>query len=66
GVKSVSKVDTYTWSIETDDAERVRTELKRLERENNLDIVSLQSESQSLEDIFRTLTATPLMNKVDS
>ncbi|MGZ3950336.1 MAG: gliding motility-associated ABC transporter ATP-binding subunit GldA [Flavisolibacter sp.] len=66
GVKSVSKVDTYTWSIETDDAERVRTELKRLERENNLDIVSLQSESQSLEDIFRTLTATPLVNKADS
>jgi ABC-2 type transport system ATP-binding protein len=57
GVKSVNKVDTYTWSIETDDAEKVRTELKRLERENNLDIVSLQSESQSLEDIFRSLTS---------
>jgi ABC-2 type transport system ATP-binding protein len=56
GAKSVNKVDTYTWSIETDDAEKVRTELKRLERENNLDIVSLQSESQSLEDIFRSLT----------
>jgi ABC-2 type transport system ATP-binding protein len=55
-VKAVNKVDTYTWSIETDDADKVRTELKRLERENNLDIVSLQSESQSLEDIFRSLT----------
>jgi ABC-2 type transport system ATP-binding protein len=58
GVKSVNKVDTYTWSIETNDAEKVRTELKKLERENNLDIVSLQSESQSLEDIFRTLTVS--------
>jgi ABC-2 type transport system ATP-binding protein len=57
GVKSVNKIDTYTWSIETDDAEKVRIELKRLERDNNLDIVSLQSESQSLEDIFRTLTS---------
>jgi len=57
-VKSVTKVDTYTWSIETDDAEKVRTELKRFERDNNLDIVSLQSESQSLEDIFRTLTVS--------
>lgn len=55
-VKSVSKIDTYTWTIETNDPETVRSELKKLERENNLDIVSLQSESQSLEEIFRSLT----------
>jgi ABC-2 type transport system ATP-binding protein len=55
-VKSVSKIDTYTWSIETNDAETVRGELKKMERENNLDIVSLQSENQSLEEIFRLLT----------
>lgn len=55
-VKSVNKIDTYTWSLETNDPETVRSELKKLERENNLDIISLQSESQSLEEIFRTLT----------
>jgi ABC-2 type transport system ATP-binding protein len=55
-VKSVNKIDTYTWSIETNDPETVRSELKKLERENNLDLVSLQSENQSLEEIFRTLT----------
>jgi ABC-2 type transport system ATP-binding protein len=55
-VKSVNKIDTYTWSIETNDPETVRSELKKLERENNLDIVSLQSENQSLEEIFRSLT----------
>ena len=55
-VKSVNKIDSYTWSIETNDPEIVRTELKKLERENDLDIVSLHSESQSLEDIFRSLT----------
>lgn len=55
-VKSVTKIDTYTWSIETNDPDTVRTELKKLERENNLDIVSLQSESQSLEEVFRSLT----------
>jgi ABC-2 type transport system ATP-binding protein len=54
--QSVNKVDAYTWSIETNDADTVRTELKKLERENNLDIVSLHSESQSLEEIFRSLT----------
>lgn len=55
-VKSVNKIDTYTWNIETNDPETVRSELKKLERENNLDIVSLQSENQSLEEIFRSLT----------
>ena len=54
--QSVNKVDAYTWSIETNDPDTVRTELKKLERENNLDIVSLHSESQSLEDVFRSLT----------
>ena len=55
-VKSVNKIDAHTWSIETSDPEMVRTELKKLERENNLDIVSLQSENQSLEEVFRSLT----------
>ena len=59
GVKMVTRVDAHTWTIETSDPETVRTELKKLERENNLDIVSLQSENQSLEEVFRSLTNTP-------
>ncbi|MER3463910.1 MAG: gliding motility-associated ABC transporter ATP-binding subunit GldA [Chitinophagaceae bacterium] len=55
-VKSVNKIDTYNWSIETDESDTVRRELKRLEVENNLDIVSLHSERQSLEEVFRSLT----------
>ncbi|MDQ3276835.1 MAG: gliding motility-associated ABC transporter ATP-binding subunit GldA [Bacteroidota bacterium] len=57
GVKTVNKVDTHTWTIETAEPDTVRNELKKLERENNLDIVSLQTESRSLEEVFRTLTA---------
>jgi ABC-2 type transport system ATP-binding protein len=61
GAKSVRKVDTNTWIIETDNPDTVRNELKKFERENNLDIVSLQSETQSLEEIFRSLTGnTPV------
>jgi ABC-2 type transport system ATP-binding protein len=60
GIISVNKVDANTWTIETDEPDTVRNELKKLERENNLDIVSLQSENQSLEEVFRSLT-----NKVD-
>lgn len=54
--KSVNKVDAHTWTIETNDPGTVRNELKKLERENHLDIVSLQSENQSLEEVFRSLT----------
>ncbi len=58
GVKTLNKVDAHTWTIETTEPDTVRRELKKLEGENNLDIVSLQSESQSLEEVFRSLTAT--------
>lgn len=56
-VKAVNKLDTYTWTLETENPETVRKELKKLESENNLDIVSLQSQSKSLEEVFRSLTA---------
>ena len=58
GVISVNKIDTHTWAIETSNPDIVRNELKKMERENNLDIVSLHSESQSLEEVFRSLTAS--------
>jgi len=58
GVASVNKIDTHNWAIETSDPDTVRNELKKLERENNLDIVSLHSENQSLEEVFRNLTLT--------
>jgi ABC-2 type transport system ATP-binding protein len=60
GVISVNKVDAHSWTIETNEPDTVRNELKKLERENNLDIVSLHSQNQSLEEVFRSLT-----NKVD-
>src|SRR6476620_10085409 len=56
GIKSVSQSDRFSFTIETSDPDTVRRELKKLEAENNLDIVSLQSENQSLEEVFRTLT----------
>lgn len=55
-VKTVNKIDTYNWSIETDEPEAVRKALLELSLQHNLNIVSLQNESQSLEEVFRTLT----------
>jgi ABC-2 type transport system ATP-binding protein len=45
-----------TFRIQTTDAETLRKQLLQLSIDNNLNIVSLQNESNSLEDIFRTLT----------
>ena len=58
GVKMVRKTDTYTWNIETDEPETVRKQILELSLQNNLNIVSLHSESQSLEEVFRNLTNT--------
>ncbi len=50
--------DGLTWSIETTNPDLLRKQLMELSLQHNLNIVSLQSESSSLEDIFRDLTST--------
>jgi len=54
--KTVNKVDAFTWNIETEKPEAVRKALLQLALEQNLNIVSLQSQDQSLEEVFRQLT----------
>ena len=56
-VSSVNKLDAYNWTLETEEPEVVRKSLLQLALEHNLNIVSLQSESKSLEEVFRNLTA---------
>jgi ABC-2 type transport system ATP-binding protein len=56
GVNTVTKVDANTWTMETNEPEMVRKQLLQLSLDQNLNIVSLQSESQSLEEVFRELT----------
>ena len=46
----------FGFKIFTADAESVRKQLLELVLQNNLNIVSLQSENQSLEEVFRNLT----------
>src|SRR5688500_10758763 len=48
------KFDSYR--IQTSNPEVVRKQILELSLQHNLNIVSLQSESQSLEDVFRSLT----------
>ncbi|HEX8462177.1 MAG TPA: gliding motility-associated ABC transporter ATP-binding subunit GldA [Segetibacter sp.] len=56
GVTSVDKVDTFNWKIKTKDSNEVKRGLLELSLQHNLNIVSLQTEGGSLEDVFRTLT----------
>jgi ABC-2 type transport system ATP-binding protein len=53
---SVNKVDTHTWQISTKKPEELRKQLLELSLQHNLNIVSLQTEGSSLEDVFRQLT----------
>ena len=54
--RSVNKIDANNWQLATDNPEQLRKQIFELSLLHNLNIVSLQSDSQSLEDVFRTLT----------
>ena len=57
-VTNLEQLQTTNYKLQTTNPEGVRKQLMQLSLQNNLNIVSLQSESNSLEDIFRDLTAT--------
>jgi ABC-2 type transport system ATP-binding protein len=52
----VIHVDPTTWKFHTADPERLKKQILELTLKNNLNIISLQSETTNLEDIFRGLT----------
>ena len=54
--KSVTKIDAHNWQLATDNPEQLRKQILELALQHNLNIVSLQSENTSLEEIFRNLT----------
>jgi ABC-2 type transport system ATP-binding protein len=58
-IKEVSKIEepqTSTFKLQTSNPEVVRKQVLEIALQQNLNIVSLQSESQSLEHIFKSLT----------
>ena len=54
--RSVNKIDANNWQLATDNPDQLRKQIFELSLQHNLNIVSLQSDSQSLEDVFRSLT----------
>ena len=55
-VKEIIKNEANNWQLATYDSDQLRKQILALALQHNLNIVSLQSENQSLEDIFRSLT----------
>jgi ABC-2 type transport system ATP-binding protein len=56
---AVTKIDhsnNTIFNIQCADAEAVKKQLLQLSIEKNLNIISLQSESQNLENVFKSLT----------
>lgn len=59
-VDSVHETQAAHYKLQTANPEAVRKQILELSLQHNLNIVSLQSESQRLEEIFRTLTQQKL------
>ena len=57
-VTTASKENNNTWQLLTSDPADARKQLLELALSENLNIVSLQTEGNNLEEIFRTLTQT--------
>ncbi len=53
---ALRKINTNEWELEATDPAEAKKQLMALSMEQNLNIVSLQSTDQSLEDVFRSLT----------
>ena len=56
GVLGVESIDDYNWSLESTDSEKLNKELIGFTLQHSLNIVSLQTQTRRLEDIFRELT----------
>jgi len=55
-VTDTQKLETGNWKLKTNNPENLRKQLLELSLKDNLNILSLQSENNSLENIFRSLT----------
>ncbi len=56
GVTGAHSTDRRSWQVQATDLELARKQVFELAQQHNLNIVSLQTETQSLEDVFRNLT----------
>ncbi len=56
-VQKVEEEKPFIYKLQTSDPENIKKKILKLSLENNLNILSLQSETKSLEEVFRNLTS---------
>ncbi|MEO8860824.1 MAG: gliding motility-associated ABC transporter ATP-binding subunit GldA [Ginsengibacter sp.] len=56
GVQKIEEAEPFTYKLQTVDPEQVKKQILILSIEKNLNILSLQTETMSLEEVFRNLT----------
>lgn len=59
---AVQQMDANTWRFETNDPEKLKKQILELTLQKNLNVVSLQSETINLEEVFRSLTQKQTTN----
>ena len=62
GVQKIEEEQPFIYKLQTLEPENVKKRLLTLSLQNNLNILSLQSEAKSLEDVFRNLTNNNIQN----
>jgi ABC-2 type transport system ATP-binding protein len=55
-IQNITRVNTTTWNVKTDNPEQVKKALMHICLEKNLNVLSLSGDSNNLEEIFRNLT----------
>ncbi len=56
GVKNAKNIDGFNWVIESDSKEDIRPVISRFALDNNLLVLTIRKEEQSLEDVFKKFT----------
>lgn len=56
-IQNSTKLNSTTWKFKTDDPEQLKKRLLQISLQKNLNIVSLTSEANNLEEVFRSLTS---------
>lgn len=57
GISSINSNNQTLFNIQCDSADEVKKQILTLSIQNNLDIISIRSEAQNLESIFKSLTS---------
>ena len=60
GVQQLNQTSPSNFKLQTSNPDIVRKQILQVALQHNLNIVSLQDESQSLEEVFRELTGEPM------